>query len=111
MSRRRAHPDPAMARKPRPASTATAAAPVVLDGEWTIYQAPALRDRLRDLLASGDGAQALALDLSGVTEIDSAGFQLLVSARVSAAGTGRTLRIVAASGAVQDLAATYAYSL
>lgn len=103
-----------MARKPRtPAASATQSAPVSsavpLSGEWTIYQAAALRDQLRELLAAVPDGGTLEADLSGITDIDSAGFQLLVAARHSAAALGRQVTFSATSRAVDDLAATYAY--
>lgn len=53
-------------------------AALVLDGELTIYTATATLATLRDYLS---GRDVCALDLSAVTEIDSAGLQLLLWAR------------------------------
>ncbi len=63
-----------------------------LDGELTIYRAAELKP-----LLLGD-ASALALDLSAVHEIDSAGLQLLLLARRERAA----LRLVAPSTPVRD---------
>jgi anti-sigma B factor antagonist len=71
-----------------------------LDGELTIYRAAELRVALQAALApAGD----LELDLSGVTELDSAGVQLLLSAKKTAAATQRRLRLVNHSAAVLDV--------
>jgi anti-anti-sigma factor len=75
---------------------------LALDGELTIYRAAELRTLLLQHLADG----TRRIDLSGVTEIDSAGFQLLVAARRSAEAAGVALALVAPSAAVRDLAAT-----
>ncbi|MEJ7138406.1 STAS domain-containing protein [Amphibiibacter pelophylacis] len=75
--------------------TATAPAPLAIQGDLTIYRAAELRQTLLTALAQpGD---TLALDLSGVTELDSAGLQLLLSARRTAQAGGRTLDFLAPS--------------
>jgi anti-sigma B factor antagonist len=52
-----------------------------IDGELTIYRAAELQAALAQAIA---GPDALALDLSGVTDIDGAGVQLLLAAKKSA---------------------------
>jgi len=74
-----------------------ATSPLTFSGEWTISQAAALHEQLRDALATGQ----LHWDLGSVTECDSAGVQLLLSARRSAQAQGAPLRIEPASAAVQ----------
>ncbi|MEW5788911.1 MAG: STAS domain-containing protein [Pseudomonadota bacterium] len=71
-----------------------------LDGNLTIYEAPAGKDSLMAALA---GCQTLELDLARVAEIDSAGFQLLVLAKQEAARQGKTLNLVAHSPAVGEV--------
>jgi len=71
-----------------------------LDGNLTIYEAPALKDQLLAALA---GCQALELDLARVAELDTAGLQLLVLAKREAARQGKTLSLVAHSEAVRDV--------
>jgi anti-anti-sigma factor len=78
-------------------STATTTLP--LDGELTIYRAAELKPLL---LQRPDGDAALALDLSQVSEIDTAGVQLLLLARREAALQGRGFGIAAVSPAVAD---------
>lgn len=71
-----------------------------LGPELTIAFAAASHQQLAEALAGGTGA--LTLDLSGVTEFDSAGLQLLLATRRSLAASGRPLRIAAPSEVVRD---------
>ena len=82
----------------RNSSTAT---PYVLriDGEMTIYRAAELKEALLMPLEHPAGIE---IDLSGVTEIDSAGIQLLLLAKRSSNANQRTLRLIAHSPAVID---------
>ena len=68
-----------------------------IEGELTIFRALELKDALL--------AQPLPLeiDLSGVTELDSAGVQLLLLAKKTALGQQRELRLVAHSPAVIEV--------
>lgn len=77
-----------------------AARRLYLDGNLTIYEAPAVKERL--VTALGE-SQTLELDLSQVSEIDTAGFQLLVMAKREAARQGKTLGLVAHSAAVREV--------
>jgi len=82
------------------AATATVLA---LDGELTIYRAAELRDLLIGALAGlGEGA-ALELNLAEVSELDSAGVQLLMAARKTALASQRELRLVGHSPAVLEV--------
>ena len=74
-------------------------APIRLDGELTIYRAAELKPVLLQWPA---GAGAVAIDLSGVDEIDTAGVQLLLLARHEAQALGRELRLLGRSRAVDD---------
>ena len=82
------------------ATTGKAPHALCIDGEMTIYRAAELKQML---LAALDEAVAVEVDLSKVTEIDSAGVQLLMFAKRTAAAGGRTLRLVAHSPAVLDV--------
>ena len=62
-----------------------AAACLAVEGEMTIYRAAELHPALRDAVRTQD---APALDLSAVTEFDSAGVQLLLVARREAGRLG-----------------------
>jgi anti-anti-sigma factor len=65
-------------------------------GEMTIYQAAEMKQKLlRSLARSAE----MEIDLSGVSEIDTAGFQLLLLAKREAAFAGKALRLVAHSPA------------
>jgi anti-anti-sigma factor len=71
-----------------------------LSGELTIYHAADLKQALLPL---AEQAGAWALDLSGVTDVDSAGIQILLAARRTLAARGAALRVTAC-GAAADAA-------
>ncbi|OYY93794.1 MAG: hypothetical protein B7Y41_10030 [Hydrogenophilales bacterium 28-61-23] len=73
---------------------------LVIEGAVTIYSAQELKDQL--LVAVRDNPE-LQLDLSQVTELDSAGLQLLYLAKREAARGSHSLRIVAHSDAVREV--------
>jgi anti-anti-sigma factor len=77
-----------------PASTA---AVLMLVGEVTIFQAAELKSRLL-----GD-TRPLAIDLSGVTEIDTAGIQLLMQAKKMAVQSQSGFQLRALSPAVAEV--------
>jgi anti-anti-sigma factor len=79
---------------------ASAAARIDIQCELTIFTAAALRQRLLEVLA---GTAELTVDLSRVTEIDSAGIQLMIAAQREAAERGRVLRFTGQDAAVIDL--------
>ena len=83
------------------ASSATAL-PVrfAIEGELTIYRAADVKTELLDALRQ---AALLEVDLSGVTELDTAGLQVLMLAKQVAAADGRQLRLVGHSPAVLDV--------
>jgi anti-sigma B factor antagonist len=71
-----------------------------IDGEMTIYRALELCTTLK---AAIEGGGDIELDLAGVTELDSAGVQLLISAMQTAQAAQRELRLVGHSPAVLDI--------
>jgi len=71
---------------------------VKLEGELTIYRANELKPVL---LAALDGAADVHFDLAGVSEIDTAGVQLLLLVRREAATRGLRLRLSSPSAAVR----------
>jgi anti-sigma B factor antagonist len=71
-----------------------------IDGDLTIYRAAELKQLL--LAPLGEGV-TLELDLSGVTEFDTAGLQLLMLARNTAQAAGGELKLSAHSPAVIDV--------
>lgn len=71
-----------------------------LDGELTVYTAAAVKSRLCGLLA--EHTQVVLLDLSEVDECDTAGVQLLLSARRAVNAAGREFAVVDPSGPVRE---------
>lgn len=71
-----------------------------IEGEMTIYRAAELK---AEVLAAVRPKAALEIDLSGVTEIDSAGVQVLMLAKRAAREQGGELRLVAHSPAVVEV--------
>jgi ABC-type transporter Mla MlaB component len=64
---------------------------ISVDGPATIYEASALRERLREALAE---EKNLRIDLEGSGRWDLAGFQLLVSSVRTGQSLGLTVQIV-----------------
>jgi anti-sigma B factor antagonist len=71
-----------------------------IEGDLTIRRVQEMKDVLLARLAQ---SQALEVDLAGVTEIDTAGAQLLLMARRAAQASQKELRLVAHSPAVVSL--------
>ena len=95
------------ARSGAPAGGGAAPGPVAgrvlaLEGELTVQTAA---DRRAVLAAALAGPGDLDLDLSAVTELDTAGLQLLLLARRETGHTGARLTVSAASRAVTDVLA------
>ena len=80
------------------------AAPTLAAGaELTIVNAAALQaDWLAALAEPDAGVDTVALDMSAVTEIDSAGVQLLLALRASLVARGQALRLHAPGGMVLE---------
>jgi anti-anti-sigma factor len=76
---------------------------LALDGELTIQQAAAVRERLLAALAAG----LRCLDLGQVSECDSAGVQLLLAARKSAEDAGLPLTLAPVSEPVREVLVGY----
>ncbi|MYM87592.1 STAS domain-containing protein [Rugamonas sp. FT82W] len=77
---------------------ATSALRLRIDGEFSIYRAAELKEMVLTAVAQ---APCLELDLSAVSELDTAGVQILLLARQSALARGHSLRLVDSSAAVQ----------
>lgn len=75
-----------------------------LEGEMTICNAEAAK---KALLAMITGDEALELELSGVSEMDTAGFQLLLALRTEAERLNRGFSIASSSEAVQNVIRLY----
>ncbi|HEY9022748.1 MAG TPA: STAS domain-containing protein [Burkholderiaceae bacterium] len=76
-----------------------------IDGDFTIYRAAELAASLKAALAGTPEGGTFEIDLSEVAEMDSAGVQLLLAARRSAADSGRSLRLAGRSAAVDEVLA------
>ena len=74
--------------------------PLVIAEDMTIYNAEAQKQRLLDALLA---TERLEIDLSAVSEIDSAGFQLLVLVKREARRVDKEALIVAHSEAVREV--------
>lgn len=74
-----------------------------LSGEWTIHAIAQQRDAVLPLLDGG----ASEFDVAGITDMDSAGLQLLLAMQRSVAQTGHELRLVRPSSAVQSILRDY----
>ncbi len=72
-----------------------------LEGPLTVYEVTEMRDML---IASMNGSRQMILDLQGVTECDTAGIQLLLSARKKAVRDQKFLRITDCSDSVKQAA-------
>ncbi len=79
--------------------------PLALGPEMTIAYAAELRETLLGAATAAHGD--LLLDLAGVSDFDSSGVQLLLSARLSLQARGHALRLVACSAAVRDALLTF----
>ena len=77
--------------------------PFRIDGELTIYRAAELCDALKTALAGLPDGHDLEVDLSEVTEMDSAGVQLLMAAKKTARASRRELRVRGRSPAVEEV--------
>ena len=75
-----------------------------IEGELSIFAAAALRQRLLDAIVTD---KEVEVDLSQVSEIDSAGIQLMVAAKREAAARNKPLRFIGHSQAVFDIIELY----
>jgi anti-anti-sigma factor len=71
-----------------------------IEGEMTIFIAQQLRETLMPAITKSD---EIEIDLSRVTEVDAAGMQLMISAKLEAILRGKTLRYVGHSKPVLDM--------
>jgi anti-sigma B factor antagonist len=78
-------------------------ASLAIAGELTIFSALPLKERLLASIAAAPDAAAVDVDLSDVTEIDTAGLQLMLLAKREANLAGKNVRFVRHSDAVLDL--------
>lgn len=79
-------------------------------GAWTIYEASEIKEALLESIKNTRNAQSsritrYELDMSQVSEIDSAGVQLLLALMRLVQNQGSSLRLIASSPAVQQVLA------
>ncbi len=74
---------------------------LALDGELSIYRAAELKPVVLQALAKADAG--LEIDLSAVTEFDTAGLQLLMLAKQQAQAVGKALHLVGHSPPVLEV--------
>lgn len=70
---------------------------LAIEGDFTIFVAGTIKARLLEALNEG---QEIEIDLSAVSEMDSAGLQLMVAAKREAAAKEKALRFTGHSPAV-----------
>jgi anti-anti-sigma factor len=73
---------------------------IAIDGEMTIYRAADLKVSVLEALRK---TKVLEVDLSGITELDTAGLQVLMLAKQTAIADGRELRLLQHSPAVVEI--------
>jgi len=73
---------------------------IAIEGELTIYRAADLKLEVLEALRK---TPVLEIDLSGVTELDTAGLQVLMLAKQTAAADQRELRLLQHSPAVMEI--------
>ena len=76
---------------------------IVLEGELTIHHALDMQQALLSVLAPGE---PIEISLAGVTEMDTAGAQLLLMIKQKAEGLGLALRLKDHSSAVRTVVDT-----
>lgn len=78
-------------------------AALCLEGEFNIFTAAATKDMLLAAIANAPDAVEVDIDLAKVTEMDTAGMQLMVMARREAEVCGRHVNFIHCSPAVLEL--------
>lgn len=73
---------------------------ISIDGEMNIYRAADLKVTVLEALRK---TRVLEIDLSGVTELDTSGLQVLMLAKQAAAADQRELRLLQHSPAVLEI--------
>lgn len=76
---------------------------IAIEGEFTIYRAAELCDSFKAAFAAAPAGAELQVDLTDVTEMDSAGVQLLIAARKTATESQRELQLIGHSPAVLEV--------
>lgn len=83
---------------------ATCASPALcICGDFNIFSASEMKDQLMTVIGNAPDGGDIDIDLSDVTDIDTAGLQLMLMAKREAAALDKNLRFVRHSDAVLDL--------
>jgi anti-anti-sigma factor len=85
----------------KPTLQENTAAVLLPEGDLVSAKLPALREKLREMVAAG--TLHLTLDLAGTQMVDSAGIGLLISAHNSLKKAGGDLSVIHASKDIMDL--------
>ncbi len=85
-------------------NTVLAYTSLIMEGEFTIYNATDIKENLLPYFTQDGDVE---IDLSQVTDIDSAGIQLLLLAKREISGDDRELRLTGHSRAVLDVFELY----
>ncbi|UCV09370.1 lipid asymmetry maintenance protein MlaB [Dechloromonas denitrificans] len=75
---------------------------LAIAGEFTIFTASTLKEQILQTIRQADMTE-VEIDLSNVTEIDSAGLQLMILAKIEALGRGKNIHFTRHSDPVLDL--------
>lgn len=78
----------------------SAARKFAVEGDFTIFTAQAVKEQLIAVLEQG---REIEVDLSHVSEIDSAGLQIMIAAKCHAAARDKVIRFTGHSAAVLAL--------
>jgi len=77
---------------------------ITIEGDMTIYSACEMRDELQKLL---DKCNSMEFDLSGVSELDTSGFQLLLQVKKQSNAAGKEVLMSSHSPAVLEVLELY----
>ena len=83
----------------RKAKTTEKVLPISIEGDLTIFRVGELG---KSILPAISLSQEVEIDLSRISDIDAAGLQLLISAKIEAQNQNKTLRLSGHSVAVTD---------
>ncbi|UCV05028.1 lipid asymmetry maintenance protein MlaB [Dechloromonas denitrificans] len=75
---------------------------LAIAGEFTIFTASTLKEQILQTIRQAEMTE-VEIDLSNVTEIDSAGLQLMILAKIEALGRGKNIHFTRHSDPVLDL--------
>ena len=77
---------------------------ITIEGEMSIYSAAEMRNELKKLL---DKCDSMEFDLSGVSELDTSGFQLLLQMKKQSNAVGKEVLLSSHSPAVLEVLELY----